>query len=134
MKILNIFEPIFYTHLLFIYDCTCKEATQYLNKKNIRANIKGCSGQTGSYVVKEGETSQNKYYIFIEKSNKGVVEELSTLLHEISHLVFMAMADCGIQINKDTDEVFSYYFEWWFKRLIKIEETNKKKKVSKKKI
>jgi hypothetical protein len=133
MKIKKIYEPVFRTHLLFLYDCSYIEAESYLSENDIRTDLMKCSGQTGVYEVKKPDKSvQKRYYIYIANTKDGVLEDLSTLLHEITHLIFLSLADCEIKITNQTDEIFSYYFEWWFKRLIKlpiIKEFKKNKKI-----
>ncbi|MCX6724234.1 MAG: hypothetical protein NT155_03645 [Candidatus Staskawiczbacteria bacterium] len=119
MKIKIFYEPIYNTHLLLLYECNYIEAEHYFSKNKIRTDLIKCSGQTGTYRVEKPDgSSQKRYYIYIEKTDKGWIEDISTILHEISHLVFMSLFDCGIEINPKTDETFSYYFEWWFKTLI----------------
>lgn len=113
MKTKTFHEKIYNTRLLLIYDCKAIEAETFLSKKGIRVDLIRCVGQTGRYIHKEGEEyEQKRYYIYVEKKQK-----LNTLLHEISHLVFMSLFDCGIEINQRTDEIFVYYFEWWFNQL-----------------
>lgn len=116
MKIKNIYEPIFNTHLLLIYDCTALEAENYLNEKNIQTQLRGCSGQTGSYnIPKKNKGTQERYYIWVEKDKPD--KQLSVLLHEISHLVFFSLGGCLIKITPQTDEIFAYYFDWWFGKI-----------------
>lgn len=128
MKVKKLYEEIYRTHLLFIYDCTAKEATDYLYKKNIKADLEKCSGQTGTYTHEDKEGArQNRYYIFIEKGE----EEKYTLVHEIAHLIFMSLDDCGIEIVRGTDEIFAYYFEYWYKVLfpyLELKKAPKRKK------
>ncbi len=112
MKIKVIIEPVYSTHLTLIYDVRAFEAEDWLRKKGIRANLVKCSGQTGSYTVTRNKQYQlTRYYIYVEKGKE------EALLHELVHLVFMALFDCGIVIKQDTDEVIAYYLEWWARRL-----------------
>ena len=116
MKIKNIHEIIFNTRLLFVYDCNAIEAENHLNTKNIITNLRKCTGQTGNYIERTKEKQQSRYYMYIEKGN--LTPEI--IAHEVSHLCFMSLFDCGIKINQDTDEIFSYYIEWWIKEINKI--------------
>lgn len=116
MKIKNFYEPVYNTHLLFIYDCKPVEAENYLNEKNIQRRLRGCTAQTGSYkVTRKTDGEQSRYYIYIEKDTPD--KELRALVHEIAHLIFMSLSDCGIYVTRDTDEIFAYYFDWWFGKL-----------------
>lgn len=115
MKIKKIYEPVFFTNLLFLYDCTAFEAENYLrNLSGIKTRLEKCSGQTGSYIVMDNpQKEQKRYYIYIEKGKLNP----EILVHEVSHLCFISLFDCGIKITEETDEVFSYYMEWWIKKL-----------------
>lgn len=115
MKIRIIHEPIYNTHLTLIYDVLAFEAEDWLREKGIRANLVKCSGQTGAYTVKRTKQyEQIRYYIYIEKGKQ------EALLHELVHLAFMSLQDCGIVIKQETDEIIAYYLEWWYKRVSKI--------------
>ena len=113
MKIKNIYESVYSTHLLLIYDCTAIEAENYLNTQNIITNLRRCTGQTGSYIVKDKDREQSRYYIYIEKGKLDV----ETIVHEICHLCFMSLFDLGIKITQDTDDIFCYYVDWWVKQI-----------------
>lgn len=113
MKIVNLHEPVFKTRLLLLIGGTWKEAERYFADKDMAVKLRGCSGQMGSYQVRDKDGSeQTRYYIFAEKE-KDIVKKLRTLCHEISHLVFAALYDCHIEINRNNDETFAYYFDWW---------------------
>ena|SRR3990167_4449262 len=119
MKIKNIFEPIFNTHLLFIYDCKAFDAEDYLRRQGIETSLVRNFGQLGSYKFtkdNDKEWQQIRYYIWLERGQ----EKTTTLYHELSHLIFLSLFDCGIKITRDTDETFCYYLEWWIKEIKKI--------------
>lgn len=116
MKIKRIHEKVYNAHLLLIYDCKAKQAERYLHGHNIKTDLTRCSGQMGTYTVKDGEEyEQQRYYIYIEKG-----KEHATLIHELAHLVFVSLWDCGIRVTQETDEIFAYYLEWWFNQLWKV--------------
>jgi len=120
MKIKRIYEPVFNIHLLLIYDCLAFEAEDYLrNLSGIKTRLEKCTGQTGSYIIedrKDKQSQQTRYYIYVEKGKL----KPEILAHEISHLIFFSLFDAGIKITQDTDEVFSYYLEWWTKKINSI--------------
>lgn len=117
MKVKKFYESIYHTHLTLLWDCKAFDAEDYLRRSKIgkRANLVKCSGQTGSYIFKKPEYEQERYYIYIEKGK----ENNGTLIHEIAHLVFMALADCGIGVDQTTDEIYAYYLEHWYTKIAK---------------
>lgn len=117
MKVKKFHEGIFNVHLLFVYDCKASEAQEYLRKNNIYTNLVAEKGETGKYIVKRNKDwEQERYYIYLEKSKNDITP---ILLHELCHLVFFALRDCGIEIHKDNDEIVAYYLEYWFNKLKK---------------
>lgn len=117
MKVKRFWERLYNTHLVFVYDCKAIEAQDYLRKNGMgNRDLVTCTGQMGSYTVTKGKQyEQTRYYIYIEKGKY----QNYVLVHEIAHLIFIALADCGIRVNQETDEIFAYYYEWWFIHLWK---------------
>lgn len=114
MKVKKFYEPMFHARLILVYDCKARDASEYLEKNNIKTDLVKCSGATGAYTYKIGKDfRQQRYWMFVMK-NKN---ERSTLIHEICHLVFMALKDCGIEIDDRNDETYAYYFEWWHEKI-----------------
>ena len=116
MKIKKLNESIYKTPVTLIWDCKAFEAENYLKESGIshKVDLVRCSGQTGRYSIKSIKNQSEKiyYYIFLEKG-----EEHKALLHEVAHLVFMSLADCGILVDERTDEIYAYYLEHWYKKL-----------------
>lgn len=132
MKTKRIYEPIFQTNLFLVFDCDFKEAEKCLKKNKINTNLNGCAGQMGVYDYNyEDGRIQRRYYIFVRKEKKANIEVL-TLIHELSHLVFRSLEDCGIRINVENDEVFTYYLEYFLSKIITNERPKKKHKKPKK--
>lgn len=52
--------------------------------------------------------------------------ELPTLVHEISHLVIMAMQQVNTEINEQTTEPFAFYTEYWFTEFQRVRKKYKK--------
>lgn len=117
MKVTKLSEKVYKTDLLLLYDCHGTEAEDYLKKHKITAHLSRCTGMTGAYTVKKPNDGENiKYFMYIEKDK----DQLQSMVHEVAHLVFMALLDCGIKVTQETDEIFAYYFDWWFKKIHKF--------------
>lgn len=119
MKVKRFIEPVFIVEVVVIYDATVKEAEAYLKKLKVEnVDLEDVAGECGTYLGKRHGFSAKKYYIYLEKiENKEYLQ--SVIYHETVHLVNRAMADCGIWLDKPTDEVYAYYTEYWLEKIIK---------------
>lgn len=63
--------------------------------------------------------------------------EISTLIHELVHLVRNIFVDYGIPFNHKNDETIAYYQGYWFERMlpdVKLKAVAKKRKVRRKRL
>ena len=113
MKIKEFYEPVFRTHLLFVWDCFPKEYKEFLEKREI-ANIDKLLDQrdSGTMIEVLCRDGGYEYYLWIEKK-----DGFYTLCHEIVHLVNQVLERVGIPFSKENDELVAHYHEYWMRLL-----------------
>ncbi len=116
------YEPVFKITLEFHAKISCAEYTAYL-KKTIGSEYCGLpfAGLYTEPVEVEGQETIHRICI---STFDGSPSDISILCHEVNHFVFHALNFAGIAHNKEADEVYAYYVEYWMKTLLMWLETN----------
>ena len=75
-------------------------------------------GIKGEYIhCYDTKDEERKNYIWLERFS-GKVDDLATLMHEVNHAAFGILEYKGVKVCDESEEAFTYYAEFWFKKCL----------------
>lgn len=121
MKIIKIQENVFKTDVLIIANCTLRECDTYL--KSIKNKYLAYDPNYTNVLGRMIRTNNDVYrIIWIGKLDK---KNITTLVHELFHLVIRICEDKGVPIIPNVqngmcgDETAAYLYEFYFREIYK---------------
>lgn len=118
-KIVKIIPDEVYRHdLLFVSGCSLKEANRELKKYKINpfAPEEEPKGVMWAISGKDSPRVEGVALFMWIKDRR----DFYTLLHEVSHLCIKVFDLSNMDVNLHTTEAFSFYHEFWFKKLWRL--------------
>lgn len=116
-KIFHIKEFVFESSINFLINYTFKDANKFLIKKGMLP-IENEFEFSNALSFKRLEKETCYFAIWI-KNLEWTLKSQSLLVHEINHIIFMIMAEIGIEIHSpeiDGNEPFCYLSQYYFYR------------------
>lgn len=103
-------------------------------KEDVSPTDKNYSGSHGLHqVLIKDDESDREYLIWFPKIGWGV-KDYDTYSHEALHHAIEALADSGVIMSNDNQEILTYYHGWVFRSILgQLMEWDKKKILKKKK-
>lgn len=110
MKIYNLKDPMYDFKINLISGCNYEEFREFVeDRDNFSCGIY-TNKTTGMYVP---IPSRDVYYLFISNTR-----DTPLIMHEILHMVFDLLDSKGIQLCKESEEAYTYCFEFWVKTIL----------------
>jgi len=116
MKKYWINDEMFQQGFYLIPGCSVKDLDKYLTKEyGVVSELSNCAvGSVLTMINTEDDTTV--VYLWIKELH-WTIKGQSTLIHELSHLVFRNLERAMISHSRETDEVFAYYIQHFFKQI-----------------
>jgi hypothetical protein len=124
MPIKIIKEPIYQSHIHFIFDTPKNKVLAYLNKRFKPMNFDDHWEKAG---IMYSDDEFHDYFIILP--DKKPTWTASTIIaHEAFHVAAKVMQGKGIILSRESEEAYNYYLTWIIQSLTDIYNKHKKNK------
>ena len=110
MRICNLKDPIYDFKLNLVCQCTYEEFRQFVLERDSYECGQYRDNTIGMYVPIE---QKNVYYLFIPDA-----KNVPVIAHETLHLVLDILNSKGLELNKGSEEAYTYSFEFWIRLIL----------------
>jgi len=118
LKTHNFYDEMYGASVLFLYGGSNEEADVYLERRGFNANRTSHSTagfcRSGVILVTDNEDSPEIPFFVVWIQNP---RSYGVLAHEIFHLVFRVLDNCGLKYSHETEETYAYYQKYWLERI-----------------
>ena len=111
MKIFQIKDFSYFRDVFFICDFTPEQITRYWKRRGCE-NFRWNQGTAGRWLVLEDGLT---HYVMVADGDTSPWTT-ATLGHEVMHLTFHVLRHAGVRYRRESEEAFTYYFQWIFSR------------------
>lgn len=112
MNKIQLSEPVFNSNLTVFYNTSQEEGKKAI-EKCVGGQITFNSEWDGAFYGKERDG-----YIWIEEFD-NTIEDIGLLSHEILHFTFHSLGNIGLDVSPESDEAYTYFFQYYQGRLLK---------------
>jgi hypothetical protein len=103
--------------LHLVVNCGPEELVKYMLKKyKCSLDLDWLKTLSGGCINISEENKGSRYLIWL-RSFDWTVEDQGTLNHELDHFIYRTLRDRGIPLSADTEEVYTYYRGFWFRKI-----------------
>jgi hypothetical protein len=114
-------EPIYQTHVHFIFDTPKDKAFTYLRKYFIPLNFDEHWEKAGVMYGSDGD------YFIVLPDKKPTWDINAIVAHEAFHVVAKVMRSKGVHLSEESEEAFNYFHSWILQSFIDIYKENHKR-------
>jgi|ERR1017187_7115037 hypothetical protein len=113
--------PIYASNVVFVYGTTYKEIVDFCKKNDIDETIiKDCEkGYQGISFCVEDDKEEFYTYVIVKK-HKDKYEEIDTITHEVTHVVFNILEYKDIKFDNNNSEPYAYLTGYLNKEFFKF--------------
>ncbi len=109
---------LYHTSLHLVYDCEPAAAMSVLTGKYKMDMKDEDSNHLGFFCMVENENyPYGMRGLLYSKQFKWTIQDQTTMIHELQHFVWRVLRTRGINLTPETEEAYTYYFDYWMEKI-----------------